>query len=130
MAVMFFSTCVWRAICCSFNLINSSNACNSLTFASNIGANTGLVCTRGTLWNTLYPVSGTHRRSRLNILYCIRVSPFCTKKWKWWGCLMPLHASLLVCRCAVMNPFQSQMCSISEVEVKASVYEAPLLNES
>ena len=125
MAAMFLSTYVWRAICRSFNLINSSNACNSLTSASSTWANTGLVRTRGTLWNTLYPISGTHRRSRLNILYCIRVSPFYTKKRKWWGCLMPFHALLPMCRCAVMNPFQSQMCSISEAEVKASVYEAP-----
>ena len=34
---------------------------------------------------------------------------------------MPFHASLLECRCAVMYPFQSQMCSISEAKVKASV---------
>ena len=38
---------------------------------------------------------------------------------------MPFHASLLVCRRVVIYPFQSQMCSINEAEVKASVDEAP-----
>ena len=40
---------------------------------------------------------------------------------------MPFHASLPVCICVVIYPFQSQMCSISEVELKASVDEAPRL---
>ena len=38
---------------------------------------------------------------------------------------MPFHASLPMCRCAVMYHFQSQMCSVSKAEVKASVDEAP-----
>ena len=122
---MFLSTCVWPVICRSFNLINSSIVYNSLTSASSTGANTGLVRTRGTLRKTLYPPSGIHTRSRLNILYCIRVSPFSIKKQKWWGCLMSFHASDPVYRCVVIYPFQSQMCSISEAEVKASLDEAP-----
>ena len=38
---------------------------------------------------------------------------------------MPFHALLPVCRCVVIYPFQFQMCSISEAEVKASMDEAP-----
>ena len=38
---------------------------------------------------------------------------------------MPFHASLPVCRCVVIYPFQSQMCSINEAEMKVSVDEAP-----
>ena len=38
---------------------------------------------------------------------------------------MPFYALLPECRSAVMYALQSQMCSISMAEVKASVYEAP-----
>ena len=125
MAAPFLSICVWRAICLSLNLINLSNACNSLTSASSTGAKHRF---DPHYMNTTEDLVSSFRYSYkilAKYLYCIRVSPFSTKKQKWWGCLMPFHASLLVCRCAIMYHFQSQMCSTSKVEVKASVDEAP-----